>query len=383
MVPGRGSPSLAELVQFDAEPDQVLQRVDVDVAGHDRGHRGVAGDRRGGVPVQPGAVGRAGLGGVRAAGGPPRPHLLRPFVLQGGVAVEQHQVGQGDVRPGLDRLPGPLRQQARRGQPPHRLGQRVVVPLPLGPVVVFPGRGGQRVQHRGHRGGAPGGQVPVQDPGAADRGGQLHLPVRELPARVLIGQVPAGPHVHLGEQARQVRQPQPAGEGGQQLLVRRVPVLLRELAGPQADQPPGGLRDLPGGQRRQHPRVRGGPLGPGGMPDGGAAGDPGAVDQPGHRAVVPVPGGPLPGGERGQEPGPRRRRHRVVLLQFAQALGLGRGGELGGVGGGQVAQPGADHVQRLTGICRGRCTHLGHLLAGTGRHCGGSVSSPGGQASRI
>ena len=165
--------------------------------------------------------------GVRAAGGPPGPDLLRPLLLQRRVAVEQEQVGQGDMRPGLDRLPGPLRQQAAGGQRPHRLGQRVVVPLPLGPVVLLPGRRGQRVQHRGDRGGALGGQVAVQDPGPADRGGQLHLAVRELPARVLIGQIPPGPHVHLREQRRQVRQPQPAGEGGQQLLIRRVPVLLR------------------------------------------------------------------------------------------------------------------------------------------------------------
>ena len=131
---------------------------------------------------------------------------------------------------------------------------------------------------------------PCRTPGPADGGGQLHLPVGELPARILIGQIPAGPHVHLGEQRRQVRQPQPAGEGGQQLLITRVPVLLRQLAGPQADHPPRGLRDLPGGQRRQHPRMRGGPLSPRGVPDGGAPGDPGPVHQPGHRAVVPVPG---------------------------------------------------------------------------------------------
>ena len=39
-------------------------------------------------------------------------------------------------------------------------------------------------------------------------------------------------------------------------------------------------------------------------------------------------------------------------------------------GGGEVAEPGADHVQRLAGICRGCRAHLGHLLAGTGRRCG-------------
>src|SRR5204863_2021615 len=107
-------------------------------------------------------------------------------------------------------------------------GQRVVVPLALGPVIFLPGRGGQRVQHRRDGGGAPGGQVAVQDPGPADRGGQLHLPVRELPPLVLIGDVPPGPDVHLGEQRRQVRQPQPAGERGQQLLTARVPVFLRQ-----------------------------------------------------------------------------------------------------------------------------------------------------------
>ena len=263
MVPGRAVAVAAELVQFHAEPDQVVQRVHVDVAGHDRGHRGVARDRRGGVAVQPRAVVRAGLGGVRAAGGPPRPHPPGPFLLQGGVGVEQEQVGQRDVRPGLDRLPGPLRQQAAGGQPAHRLRQRVVVPLALRPVILVPGRGGQRVQHRGDRGGALGGQVAVQDPGPADRGGQLHLPVREVPARVLIRQVPAGPHIHLREQAGQVRQAQAAREGGQQLLIRRVPVLQGELVRPQADQPPGGLGDLPGAQRRDHPRMRRGPPDPG------------------------------------------------------------------------------------------------------------------------
>jgi len=222
----------------------------------------------------------------------------------------------------------------------------------------------------------------VDDPGAADGGGQLHLPVREVPVRVLVGQVPPGPHVHLGEQRRQVGQPQPALEGGQQLLVRRVPVLLRELVRPQADQPPDGLRHCPRRQRRQHRRVRGGPLGPGAVPDGGAAGDAGAVDQPGHGAGVPVPGGALPGGERGQEPGPRRCRHRVVLLQFPQDFGLGRGVQLARAGGGQVAEPGADHVQRLTGICRGRCTHLVTSSAGDWSLLA-AVLVPGGQASRI
>jgi len=106
------------------------------------------------------------------------------------------------------------------------------------------------------------------------------------------------------------------------------------------------------------------------MTHGGAPGDPGPVHQPRHRAAVPVIGVPLPRGERGQHPRPRRGQDRGVPLQLPQALGLGRGRQLARVGGGQVAQPGADHVQRLTGIRRRRRAHLGHLLAGTGRRCG-------------
>jgi hypothetical protein len=65
--------------------------------------------------------------------------------------------------------------------------------------------------------------------------------------------------------------------------------------------------------------------GPGGVPDGGAAGDPGLVNEPGHRAVVGVVGVALPGGEPGQDERPRRSGDRIVALQPAQALGLGRG----------------------------------------------------------
>jgi hypothetical protein len=74
---------------------------------------------------------------------------------------------------------------------------------------------------------------------------------------------------------------------------------------------------------------------------------------------------------------------RGVLLEFAQALGLGRGTELGGVGGGQVIQPGADHVQRLTGICRGRCTHLVTSSPGLVAAAGAACRPREGQVSRI
>ena len=82
--------------------------------------------------------------------------------------------------------------------------------------------------------------------------------------------------------------------------------------------------DLPGRQRRVLP-ADASPVRPSGVPHSGAPGDPGPVHQPGHRAVVPVIGVPLPGGERGQDPRPRRGQDRGVPLQLAQALGLGRG----------------------------------------------------------
>ena len=104
--------------------------------------------------------------------------------------------------------------------------QRVVVPLVLGPVILFPGRGGQRVQHRRHRRGALGGQVAVHHAGPADRGSQLQTAVGELPPGVLIRRLAASAHEHLGEQRSQVCQPQPVGCGGEQMLVALVPVLL-------------------------------------------------------------------------------------------------------------------------------------------------------------
>jgi hypothetical protein len=121
-------------------------------------------------------------------------------------------------------------------------------------------------------------------------------------------------------------------------------------------------RGLAGGQRGQHLRVGSGPLGPGGVPGGGAPGDVRLVDQPRPCAVVGVVGIALRGGEPGQDKGPRRGEGRVGLFQLPQALGLGRDHELGGVRSGEVTQPCADHVQRLTGTGRsGRYTHEGHL----------------------
>ena len=61
------------------------------------GEGGVAGDRAGGVAVQPG---RALAAGHRGGGTVPSPlgaDLGRPLLQQRGAAVHQEQVGQGDV----------------------------------------------------------------------------------------------------------------------------------------------------------------------------------------------------------------------------------------------------------------------------------------------
>jgi hypothetical protein len=76
-------------VQLDAEPDQVFQGADVDVAGDEGGHGGVAGNGLGVLPVQPGAALGAGVGGERPARGPPGADLSGPFLLQRRVAVQQ------------------------------------------------------------------------------------------------------------------------------------------------------------------------------------------------------------------------------------------------------------------------------------------------------
>ena len=307
-VSGR-SPSCAELVQLHAEPNQVLQRVDVDVAGHDRRHRRVARDRRGGVPVQPRPVGRAGLGGVRAAGGPPRPDPLRPFLLQRGVAVEQDQVGQGDVRPGLDRLPGPLRQQpaprsagaspppARRGTAAPWSGHPRSPPEP--PARPAPPRPPRRTRRSGPRA-APRPRRswwPASPPGPRTPGPGPDPAGPRGPARTSRRTAPPGRPAPARRRRRPAaaHRPRPGAPGGACRSTGRSagPPIRRPARRPARPAPADAWR--PAWPRR--------------VPDGGAAGDAGAVDQPGHRAVVPVPGGTLPGGERGQEPGPRRRRH--------------------------------------------------------------------------
>jgi hypothetical protein len=110
---------VAEPVQLDAQPDQIIQGGGVHLAGHVRGHGRVAGHRGGGVAVQP----RAAVAAARRRLGPVRrpldAHAGRPLLKQRGTALKQQQVRQGDVHPSFHRVPGPLRQQPGGDQPLH------------------------------------------------------------------------------------------------------------------------------------------------------------------------------------------------------------------------------------------------------------------------
>ena len=151
----------------------------------------------------------AALGGFGAVPGPLGADLRGPLLLQGRAAVQPEQVRQRDMRPHLDRLPGPLRQQARSDQAAQRLQQRVVVPLRLRAVVLGSGRGGQRVQHRADDRGALRGQVTGHHAGAGEGGHQPHRAVLERLGGILIGQLRPGPLVDLGGQPGQVPQVHP------------------------------------------------------------------------------------------------------------------------------------------------------------------------------
>ena len=300
-----------------------------------------------------------------------------PLLQQRRTALQHHQVRQRDMRPDLDRLPGPLGQQVRRHEPPHGLLQAIVAPLGLRPGVLRPGRSRQRIQHRRDDRRALRGEVAGQDPGAVEGGLQLDRAVLELIV-LTAGVLGQRPGVDLRDQTGQIPQVPARPRRPQQNLIRRRTAIRRQLVGPAADRPRERLRHLPRGQRRRDLRMRRRPPHPRGVRHRGALGDPGPVDQPRPRAVIRIRAVPLPGGERRQDPGPRRGAHRVDLLQRLQALRLGLGRHRGGVGGGQVAHRGLQHAQRLGGA-RGRRNgaHLAHLLGHLADRRTDGLLSPG------
>ena len=325
--PGARRDAVAEPVELDAEPDQVIERGRVHVPGHDRRDGRVAGDRLGGrrrPATAPGGrrprrrrrgarpTGRAGPASTRASSAELPSSSIRSAREM--CAHDPH------------RLPGPFGQQPGGEQPPHGFLQRVVVPLLMGAVIIGAGRGGQGIQHGLHELGAFRGQVPVDDPGPAERGGQLHGPVIERRARPVLRRVrrcracPAG----ISRTSPRPARPGPPAPGPRP----------RRRAGSHPP-PPGHPRgSLP--VHRQISRAydietasaasaawtagcAGAALHPPGVLRGGAAGDLGPVQQPRERAVIPVIDIVLPGAERAQHRGPGRGRGRVGLLQPPQA----------------------------------------------------------------
>ena len=159
----------------------------------------------------------------------------------------------------------------------------------------------------------------MDDPGPAERGSELDCPVverrrpgsrprRPRPAVAGAGLVLAGLLVHLRGQPGQVRQFQPGRRGAEQDLIRRRPRILRQAAGPPADLPRVGRRDRLGGQRgvdrrdARRPRLT--------QPVWSAA-VPRVIwvrcRSHENGPVIPVIGVILPGPERPQHRGPRRR----------------------------------------------------------------------------
>ncbi len=114
--------TVAELVELNAQPDEILQRVHVYVPGHDRDDRRVAGDRGGGVAVQPRPAIPAALRARRPVRGPPGADPRSPFLLQGGAAIQDHQVREADVHPRFHGLSRAVGEQVAGGQSPHRFG---------------------------------------------------------------------------------------------------------------------------------------------------------------------------------------------------------------------------------------------------------------------
>ena len=271
-VPGAGAGAVAVRaavpVQFHAQPDQVLQRVHVHVAGDQRGH---AASHATASAASPSSQAPPSLP-VSDANARHAAHRSRTCAVHCSCSAESPSSSSRSASEictqAFTGCPARSGSRFAGHQPPHRLGQRVVVPLVLRPVVLFPGRGAQRVQHppdhlralrrsgpraaprrrrtwspasrRGPRSPGPG---PGPDPGSSDRD------------RSYI----------CAASAASSSSPSPAAAADQQQLVGLIPELLRQPVRPQADQPPDRLRDLPrppappppsGGWRSAWPRRR-------------------------------------------------------------------------------------------------------------------------------
>ena len=180
-----------------------------------------------------------------------------------------------------------------------------------------------------------------------------------------IGRGGPGLLVDLPEQFRQVPQAHPRQGGGDELVIRGVPAVFRQLIGPLAHDPGLGLGQVPGGHGCENERVVFGAADPRGVGYRRAPGHAGLVDQPGPRAVLRVRARALGGGERAQHAGPRRRPRRGGPFQHPQAPRLLLRRHRGRISRGQVAHRRLQHLQRLAGA-GGRhhagAHHDAHLL---------------------
>jgi hypothetical protein len=118
----------------DADADQLIDRTGVEADGDDRDQHRVTRDPAGRVPFQPGPAITRAHRRRGAARSPPGPVICDPLILQRRIGVQLTQLRERHMDQALNRLPGPLRQQPRRQQPPHRF-QRIVVTLLPGPQI--------------------------------------------------------------------------------------------------------------------------------------------------------------------------------------------------------------------------------------------------------
>ena len=219
------------------------------------------------------------------------PDLRGPLLLERRAALQPEQVGQRDVRPGLDRLPGPLRQQVGRrpaGASPSASASWYRCSCVR--VVLRPRRGRQCVQHLADHRRALRGQVPVENARALEGCLQPHRRDRRTSA--------AGSSSGRSDRARwyisansadRSASPSPARRGLHQQLIGLVAELLRQLGGPLANGPPQDSDSSPAASAAMTAGCVCGPVRPRGVAGGGAAGDPGLVHQPGPRRCSPRP----------------------------------------------------------------------------------------------
>jgi hypothetical protein len=131
---------------------------------------------------------------------------------------------------------GPVGDKAGTDQQVARLGQRVVEPLPLVPVILGPALLAERLHDRGHRGGALGGQVAPDHARAAERQAEPHEAVAEIEVHLGVRLRGAPLLDRGGGDRRQIRKGRTRRSGLQQDLVCVRAHAFGQLSGPAGDR---------------------------------------------------------------------------------------------------------------------------------------------------